>query len=245
MNNKKKKDHAEEYACSPAEAAELYRKISGVLCELYPSALCALEYGGEPWRLVVMARLSAQCTDARVNEVCRELFSVYPTAKALACAPISEVERLVRPCGLYRRKAYDIVAECRDITEKHGGRVPSDMDELLELPGVGRKIANLVMGDVHGLGGVVCDTHFIRICGRLGFYDEALRAPDKIERLMERVIPRAEQSAFCHRIVQFGRDICSARGEKCGKCPARAFCRRSRGGTDDAENRGEKAPSER
>ncbi len=243
MNNAKEKAHAEEYICPPEEAAELYRRISGVLCRLYPSALCALEYGGEPWRLVVMARLSAQCTDKRVNEVSRELFAAYPTASALASAPISEVERLVKPCGLYRRKAQDIVAECRDITEKHGGKVPSDMDTLLEMSGVGRKIANLIMGDIHGLGGVVCDTHFIRICGRLGFYGETLRSPDRIEQIMERVIPRDEQSAFCHRIVQFGRDICSARGERCGECPARDFCRRCRGGTNDAEDRGEKAPS--
>ncbi len=209
-----------------AKAAELYGAVAAVLAELYPDHACALEYGGEPWRLVVMARLSAQCTDARVNIVCRDLFEKYPTAEALAYADITDVEQIVKPCGLYRMKAADIVGECRDIVEKHGGEVPADMDALLAMPGIGRKIANLIMGDIFGRGGVVCDTHFIRICGRLGFYPEELKDPGKIERLMDPVIPKTEQSAFCHRIVQFGRDVCMARGPMCDNCPANSVCRK-------------------
>ena len=172
-----------------------------------------------------MARLSAQCTDARVNIVCRELFAKYPTAKSLANADITDVENIVKPCGLYRMKAADIVGECRDIVERFGGEVPDSMDALLSMPGVGRKIANLIMGDIHGKGGVVCDTHFMRICGKLGFYPDTLRDPTKIERLMDPVIPKAEQSAFCHRIVQFGRDICMARSPLCSECPMKSFCK--------------------
>lgn len=208
------------------KAAELYRSVSAVLAEIYPDHACALEYGGYPWRLVVMARLSAQCTDARVNIVCRELFAEYPTVESLAYAELSRVEQIVKPCGLYRMKASDIIGECRCIVEKHGGEVPCDMDALLAMPGVGRKIANLIMGDVFGVGGVVCDTHFMRICGRFGFYPEELRDPLKIERLMDPVIPKGEQSAFCHRIVQFGRDFCKAQGYDCGTCPMREVCRK-------------------
>ena len=204
----------------------LYEKAATELDKLYPDHACALEYRGEPWRLLVMARLSAQCTDARVNIVSRDLFLKYPTPESLACADIHDVEEIVKPCGLYHVKAADIVGECRDITEKHGGEVPCDMEALLAMPGVGRKIANLVMGDIFGKGGVVCDTHFIRICGRLGFYPEDLKDPVKIEKLMDPVIPKDKQSAFCHRIVQFGRDVCSARGETCSECPMRVFCRK-------------------
>ena len=213
MNKNKKAPKGQRLSLSRDKAAQLYRDVSAVLAELYPDHGCALEYGGIPWRLVVMARLSAQCTDARVNIVCRELFGKYPTVESLAYADIADVESIVKPCGLYRMKASDIVGECRDIVEKHGGEVPCDMDALLSMPGVGRKIANLIMGDVFGMGGVVCDTNFMRICGRLGFYPEMLRDPTKIERLMDPVIPKEEQSAFCHRIVQFGRDVCMARGQ--------------------------------
>lgn len=228
MNKNKNAPKGQRLSLSREKASELYKSVSAVLAELYPDHECALEYGGIPWRLVVMARLSAQCTDARVNIVCRELFEKYPTVESLAYANIADVENIVKPCGLYRMKASDIVGECRDITEKHGGKVPSDMDALLSMPGVGRKIANLIMGDVFGMGGVVCDTHFMRICGRLGFYPETLRDPVKIERLMDPVIPKEEQSAFCHRIVQFGRDVCMARGQDCNGCPIRDVCRHGR-----------------
>lgn len=227
MEEKKKTSpKGKRLSLSSKKAAELYNKVSAELAHLYPNHECALEYGGHPWRLVVMARLSAQCTDARVNIVCRELFEKYPTVESLAYAKVTDVESIVKPCGLYRMKASDIVGECRDIVERFDGKVPADMDALLSMPGVGRKIANLIMGDIHGMGGVVCDTHFMRICGRLGFYPEELRDPTKIERLMDPVIPKDEQSAFCHRIVQFGRDVCMARGETCGVCPMKDFCRK-------------------
>ena len=225
MDKKKRVPAGRRLSLSKSRAAELYRDVSAALAEMYPDHACALEYGGEPWRLVVMARLSAQCTDARVNIVCRELFAKYPTAAALADADIVDVEDVVKPCGLYRMKARDIVGECRDIVHRFGGKVPQTMDELLLMPGVGRKIANLIMGDIHGKGGVVCDTHFIRICGRLGFYPEFLKDPSKIEVLMDPVIPKEEQSAFCHRIVQFGRDVCMARSPECSTCPISSLCR--------------------
>lgn len=223
---KKSPPKGKRLSLSKEKAAELYGKASAELAKLYPDHACALEYGGEPWRLLVMARLSAQCTDARVNIVCRELFGKYPTVEELAYADITDVEDLVKPCGLYRMKAADIVGECRDIVERFGGKVPADMEALLSMPGVGRKIANLIMGDIFHAGGVVCDTHFMRICGRLGFYREDLRDPAKIERLMDPVIPTAEQSAFCHRIVQFGRDVCTARSPVCGECPLSKVCRK-------------------
>ncbi len=224
-DKKKNTPKGARLSLSKAAAAELYTKASTVLTELYPDHQCALEYGGIPWRLVVMARLSAQCTDARVNIVCRDLFAKFPTVESLAYGDISRVEQIVKPCGLYRMKASDIVGECRDIVERFGGQVPCDMESLLSMPGVGRKIANLIMGDIFGVGGVVCDTHFMRICGRFGFYPEALRDPVKIERLMDPVIPKTEQSAFCHRIVQFGRDVCMARVPLCSKCRMKEFCR--------------------
>ena len=198
------------------------------LRQLYPEALCALEWQGEPWRLLIMGRLSAQCTDARVNIVCRELFSLYPSPLAVADAPIEELERIIRPCGLYRVKAQNVKDACRMLVEDFGGRLPDTMEELLLFPGVGRKVANLLLGDVYGKGGVVTDTHCIRIMGRLGAYPETLRDPVKVERILERLIPREEQSDFCHRIVQFGRDTCTARNPKCGECPLRELCERGK-----------------
>ena len=192
--------------------------------EIYPEAVCALEYGGDPWRLLVMGRLSAQCTDARVNIVCRELFSVFPTPEAMAAGDISEIERIVKPCGLYRMKASSIKEASRMLVEDYGGELPRDMDELLKLPGVGRKIANLVLGDVYGLPSVVCDTHCMRICGRFGMYREDLRDPWKIEKILIELLPYGEGSDFCHRIVNFGREVCSARSPKCSECPMNDLC---------------------
>lgn len=195
------------------------------LRELYPDAACSLEYGGEPWRLLVMGRLSAQCTDARVNIVCRELFEAYPTPRDLADAPIEEIERIVRPCGLYRVKAADIKAECRMLCDGYGGVLPDTMEDLLRFPGVGRKIANLLLGDIYGKGGVVTDTHCIRICGRLGFYPTELRDPTRVERILTPLIDQAEQSDFCHRLVMFGRDVCTARAPKCDECRLKGICK--------------------
>lgn len=194
--------------------------------EIYPEATCALEYGGDPWRLLVMGRLSAQCTDARVNIVCRELFSVFPTPEAMAAGDLSEIERIVKPCGLYRMKASSIKEASRMLLEELGGELPQDMEGMLRLPGVGRKIANLILGDVYGLPSVVCDTHCMRICGRFGMYREDLRDPEKIERILIELLPYGEGSDFCHRIVNFGREFCTARSPRCHECPMRDLCHR-------------------
>ena len=195
-----------------------------LLESLYPDAQCSLKSDGEAWRLLVMARLSAQCTDERVNEVCVSLFRAFPTARAMADAPIEEIEKIIRPCGLYRGKAQSIKRASEIISDKYGGIVPDTMEELLALPGVGRKIANLVLGDVYGKGGIVADTHCMRICARLGFYPEGDKDPLKTEKIMEALIAREKQSEFCHRLVIFGRDICTARSPSCGRCPLRGIC---------------------
>jgi len=200
------------------------REIVRELEVIYPDAVCALEYGGEPWRLLVMARLSAQCTDARVNIVCRELFSVYPTLSELADAPLASIEEIIRPCGLFRTKAQSIKEACTIVRDRFGGRVPDTMDELLSLPGVGRKIANLLLGDVYGKPGIVADTHCIRICGRFGMYDPTLKDPHKVEKILSDLVSPEKQSDFCHRIVQFGRDVCSARAPACDTCPLAKLC---------------------
>lgn len=191
---------------------------------IYPEAVCALESGGEAWRLLVMARLSAQCTDARVNIVCRDLFKRYPTLESMANAEIGELEELVRPCGLFRTKADSIKRACTMLVEEYDGRVPDTMEQLLKLPGVGRKIANLILGDVYGLPALVADTHCIRICGRFGMYATDMKDPHKVEMIMKELIAPEEQSDFCHRIVQFGRDVCSARSPKCDSCPLCDVC---------------------
>ena len=198
--------------------------VTEELKKLYPEAVCALEYEGEPWKLMVMARLSAQCTDARVNIVCRSLFARFPTLESLADGELSEIEAIVRPCGLYHTKAESIKAACTIVKDKFGGKVPDNMDDLLSLPGVGRKIANLLLGDIYNKGGIVADTHCIRICGRLGAYPEAQKDPRKTEEIMSKLVPISEQSDFCHRIVQFGRDVCTARSPKCDECPINHLC---------------------
>ncbi|MBR4071404.1 MAG: endonuclease III [Clostridia bacterium] len=195
------------------------------LAELYPDAVCSLEADDDPWRLLVMARLSAQCTDERVNIVCRDLFRVFPDAASMAQAPLEEIENLIKSCGLYRGKAKSIKEASQIVTEKYNGEIPSTMDELLALPGVGRKIANLLLGDIFGLGGIVADTHCMRICGRLGFYPEGQKDPLKTERIMEKLLPREKQSDFCHRIVHFGRDVCRAKNPLCDSCPLSDICR--------------------
>ena len=207
-----------------AQKKERMSEIIAALKEVYPEALCALEWGNEPWRLLIMGRLSAQCTDARVNVVCRELFARYPSPTAVADAPIEELERILRPCGLFHVKAQNTKDACRLLVEEFDGQLPDTMEELLRFPGVGRKVANLLLGDVFHKGGVVTDTHCIRIMGRLGMYPEALKDPPKIERILDALIPREEQSDLCHRIVQFGRDVCTARAPKCDDCPLQALC---------------------
>lgn len=211
-----------------SEKKERIALIVSAIKEIYPDAACALEYGGEPWRLLVMGRLSAQCTDARVNIVCRELFAAYPTCRSLADAPLEEIERIIRPCGLFRTKAANIKDSCTMLCDAYGGELPDTMEELLLFPGVGRKIANLLLGDVFGKPAVVADTHLMRICGRFGMYKETLRDPHKIELIMSELIESAEQSDFCHRIVQFGRDVCSARAPSCDSCPIRQLCEKGK-----------------
>ena len=203
---------------------ERFALIVSELERLYPDAECALEYGGEPWRLLVMGRLSAQCTDARVNIVCKELFARFPTCEALADAPLDQIEEIVRPCGLFHTKAANIKDACRMLCEDFGGILPDNMDDLLLLPGVGRKIANLLLGDIYKKPAIVADTHCIRICGRLGAYPEALKDPRKVEATLTGIIEPDKQSDFCHRIVWFGRDVCTARSPKCEGCPLREFC---------------------
>lgn len=194
------------------------------LKEIYPDAECALHYGGDPWKLLVMGRLSAQCTDARVNIVCEELFRKYPNAEAMANGDITDIENIVKPCGLYRMKADNIREASRMLLTDFGGELPDNMEDLLKLPGVGRKIANLLLGDIFGKEAIVCDTHCIRICGRLGMYPEKEKDPTKIEGILRELIDLKEGSDFCHRIVIFGREICTARSPMCESCPLSDLC---------------------
>lgn len=198
------------------------------LKEIYPDALCALEWRGEPWRLLIMGRLSAQCTDARVNIVCRELFEKYPSPRAVMEADIRDLEEIIRPCGLYRVKAQNTKDACAMLVEEFGGVIPDSMEELLRFPGVGRKVANLLLGDLYHKGGVVADTHCMRICGRFGMYPEGLKDPVKVERTLTPLLDAEEISDFCHRIVQFGRDVCTARNPQCASCPLTELCERGR-----------------
>ena len=209
------------------EKKERIAKIVEELKKLYPDAECALEYGGEAWKLLIMGRLSAQCTDARVNIVCRELFKKYPTLASVAECSLVELEDIVRPCGLYRTKAKNIKDSAIMLLDEYGGELPDTMDELLRLPGVGRKIANLLLGDIFGRPAIVADTHCIRICGRLGMYPEKEKDPTKVEKTLVELVEPAESSDFCHRIVLFGREYCSARAPRCTECPIKELCERN------------------
>lgn len=196
--------------------------IIDILKQRYPDALCALHYRTD-YELMIAVRLSAQCTDARVNLVTPALFAAYPTLEAMANADISDVENYVRTCGFYKHKARDIVLACQMLLSDYNGRVPGTMEELLRLPGVGRKTANLLLGDLYSQpGSVVCDTHCIRICGRLGLSHG--KDPEKVERQLRSILPPEESSDFCHRIVLFGREICTARSPKCDQCPLAMYC---------------------
>ena len=204
------------------------QKIHGVLRTLYPDALCSLTWDGDPWRLLVMGVLSAQCTDERVNKVCPALFERFPAVSDMADADPAEVGEYIRSCGFWRVKSENLVLAAGKIMTDFGGEVPSAMEDLLSLPGVGRKIGNLVRGDAYGLPGIVADTHCIRIGGRLGFYPETLKDPAKVEKILDAIVPKAEQSDYCHRMVLFGRDYCDARRPRCGECPLAALCERSK-----------------
>ncbi len=191
--------------------------VAETLEKLYPAAECSLSYRGEPYRLLIMAILSAQCTDARVNQVSLPLFKAYPTAKALGEAPVEDIEAIIRPVGLYRTKAKNIKAAAERLHTVYGDVLPREMEELLSLAGVGRKVANLLRGDIYGLGGIVADTHCIRISGRLGLAKTA--TPYGVEKELSAIIPTDMQSDFCHRLVLFGREYCSAKKPRCQDCP--------------------------
>lgn len=205
-------------------AAEIVDRLEKV----YPEAQCSLVYE-KPYELLISVRLSAQCTDARVNIVTKELFKRFPTLESFAEADISEVEKIVMPCGLFRTKAKSIVELSKKLIDDFGGRVPDTMEGLLSLPGVGRKTANLILGDVYKQPAVVTDTHCIRICGRLGLSEGD--DPAKVEKQLREVLPMERASDFCHRLVNFGRDTCSARKPKCEGCPLADLCeyKKSRG----------------
>ena len=213
------------------QTKQRFDEVSRRHAQIYPGAECALEWrtdapdpADDGWRLLIMGRLSAQCTDARVNIVCRDLFAAYPSAEAVAKAPIEDLERLVHSCGFYRAKARNIKDSCALLVNEYGGRVPADREVLLTFPGVGRKIANLLLGDIYGIPGIVADTHLICIGGRLGAYPVEMKDPHKVEKILDMYVEPADQSDFCHRAVQFGRDYCTARAPKCDQCPLGDIC---------------------
>ena len=200
---------------------EIAKKAVVALEKLYPDAICSLNYNNA-FELLIATRLSAQCTDARVNIVTATLFRELPDAKAFAEAPIEQVENLIKTCGLYKTKAKDLVGIGKMLLEKYGGNVPDSIEELTKLPGVGRKTANLVCGDIYGKSAVVTDTHFIRLCNRLKLVNTT--NPLKVENEMRKILDPAKSNDFCHRTVLFGRDICTARVTHCEKCPMAEFC---------------------
>ena len=204
---------------------ELALEVISRLKKAYPGADCTLEYD-QAWKLLVSVRLAAQCTDARVNVVVKDLFERYPGVDALAQASPDEIEAIVKPCGLGRSKARDISACMRILRDRYGGNVPDDFDELLALPGVGRKSANLIMGDVFGKPAIVTDTHCIRLSGRIGLVEEGLKDPVKVEKALWEIIPPEEGNDFCHRLVLHGREVCTTRtAPHCDRCVLNDICR--------------------
>lgn len=189
--------------------------------KLYPNAICSLEYK-DAFQLLIATRLSAQCTDKRVNMVTPDLFKEFPTADKMAQADISKVEQLIKTCGLYKTKAKDLILIAQKIVTDFGGKVPDNIEDLTTLSGVGRKTANLVCGDIYGKPAVVTDTHFIRICNRLGFVKSD--NPLTVENAMRKLLPPEKSNDFCHRTVLFGRDVCTARNAKCENCVLNDIC---------------------
>ena len=187
----------------------------------YPDALCALIYD-EPYKLLIATRLAAQCTDVRVNIVTKTLFEKYPNIEKLATADENDIINIVRPCGLGNTKGRDIVKMCQKLIGEFGGKVPDNMEDLLSLPGVGRKTANLILGDIYKKPAIVTDTHLIRISNRLGLVNE--KNPTKVEYLLLKIVPPEESSDFCHRIVNYGRDVCKARKPDCKNCELIDLC---------------------
>ena len=205
---------------------ELALEVIERLKKEYPDSGCSLEYN-EAWKLLVSVRLAAQCTDARVNVVVRKLYEVFPDVDALAQAPVDEIEKIVHPCGLGKSKARDISACMKILKEKYHGQVPEDFDALLELPGVGRKSANLVMGDVFQKPAIVTDTHCIRLSNRIGLVDQ-IKDPKKVEMALWKIIPPEEGNALCHRFVDHGRAVCTARTKPfCDRCCLQNICKKA------------------
>lgn len=200
---------------------ERAKKSVELLKTEYPDAQCSLNYS-DPFQLLIATRLSAQCTDARVNMVTPALFKRFPNAKSFKEANINEVEQLIKTCGLYKTKAKDLISIGADITDRFGGVVPSTIEELTTLSGVGRKTANLICGDIYGQPAIVTDTHFIRLCNRLGFVDT--KDPLKVEIAMRKILPKEESNDFCHRSVLHGRAVCTARNPKCEECCLNCIC---------------------
>ena len=198
------------------------REIIEILKGLYPDALCSLQYEKD-YELLFAVRLSAQCTDARVNMVTPALFERFPTLESFAEADPAEVGEYIHSCGFYNSKSKDLVACAKQLIEQHSGKVPGTMEELTALPGIGRKTANLILGDIYGEPSYVCDTHCIRITGRLGITDGS-KDPLQVEKQLRVALPPEESGDFCHRMVLFGRDTCTARSPKCGVCPLRELC---------------------
>lgn len=197
------------------QAVELLKKE-------YPDAICSLDYR-KPHELMIATRLAAQCTDARVNIVCVDLFQKYQSIRDFAEADVADVEAIVKPCGFYHTKARDIVAMCRMLMEKYDGVLPDTVEELTKLPGIGRKTANLVVGDVYGKPAIVCDTHCIRITNLLGLTDS--KDPAKVEEQLRPLLPPEESNNFCHRLVLHGRAVCIARRPQCDKCVLNVCCK--------------------
>lgn len=203
---------------------DLAKEVIERLKKEYPDTGCSLEYQ-EPWKLLVSVRLAAQCTDARVNVVVQDLYKKFPDVNALADAPVEEIEKLVRPCGLGNSKARDISACMKMLRDEFGGKVPDTMEELLKLPGVGRKSANLVLGDIYGKPAIVTDTHCIRLCNRIGLVD-GIKEPKKVEMALWKIVPPEEGNSLCHRFVDHGREICTARTTPyCDKCCLKDICK--------------------
>jgi endonuclease-3 len=219
MHKKRRKINAMRE--SKTKKKERAARAVELLEQKYPDALCSLTYSA-PHELMIAGRLSAQCTDARVNIVTRELFDKYRTVEDFANADLSDIERIVKPCGLYKTKAKSIIEMCRKLLNDFGGVLPQTVEELTTLPGIGRKTANLIMGDVHGKPAIVADTHCIRICGRLGFTSST--DPVKTETELRELLAPEKSSDFCHRLVLFGREICKARGQNCADCTLDEIC---------------------
>lgn len=222
---------AEDLTAKKELALEVIRRLKAE----YPDAGCTLDYD-HAWQLLVSVRLAAQCTDARVNIVVQDLFAKYPSVAALAGAEPEDIEAIVKPCGLGRSKARDISACMRMLRDKYDCKVPTTFEELLALPGVGRKSANLIMGDVFGKPAIVTDTHCIRLSYRIGLTER--KEPVKVEMALRKIIPPEESNNFCHRLVNFGRDVCNARSPKCEGCPLADICKKT-----DVEKKPAKKPA--